>query len=177
MGLELMGGYTGKWALQQLLAAEADARVIILTEHHDSVNTMAEVVHIGAYGFMTKNCSPEELIDAIMIVSRGGHILPPQLRRQLFERGMRGNQYVDLTPTERRVLEGMASGLTNHQIAVELTITDGTVRNHCSSVFRKLGVRGRSQATAAALRAGLVQPVTLGHQSARAHAFLGSAAT
>jgi DNA-binding NarL/FixJ family response regulator len=145
----------------QTLAA---TRLLILTTF-DLDAYVYEALRAGASGFLLKDAPPEQLVDAIRIVARGDALLAPSITRRLIERFLRqpvparpGSKPLDqLTAREREVLELIAHGLSNSEIAVRLYLTEATVKTHVAHIYRKLGLRDRAQAVVYAHEAGLLE--------------------
>jgi DNA-binding NarL/FixJ family response regulator len=143
----------------QTLAA---TRLLILTTF-DLDAYVYEALRAGASGFLLKDAPPEQLVDAIRIVARGDALLAPSITRRLIERFLRqpplappGSKPLDqLTTREREVLQLIAYGLSNSEIAVRLYLTEATVKTHVAHIYRKLDLRDRAQAVVYAHEAGL----------------------
>ena len=141
--------------------------VIILTTYHIDENVYA-ALRAGASGFLLKDAAPEEIVNAIRSVVAGEAWLDPAVARRLIDEfAARPEPHTptpaemaQLTPREREVLSLMARGLSNSDVAVELFISEATVKTHLARVMMKLGVREKAQAVAAAYQTGLVQPPT-----------------
>jgi NarL family two-component system response regulator LiaR len=150
---ELVGG---------LLAAHAGTRVLVLTGRHDPALLVA-AVRAGAAGWLTKDCSPGELLAAVRAVCRGhGWLSPadlgvvlPALRAGLDAAGGRPDPLAVLSRQERRVLTGLVDGAGGAEIAAALQLSEGTVRTHLHKVFGKLGVHSRLEAVSVARAAGM----------------------
>jgi DNA-binding NarL/FixJ family response regulator len=139
-------------------------RVLILTtfERDDYI---WEALQAGASGFLLKNASPEELINAVRVVAGGDALLAPSVTRRLISDMVRPRVLPELTAllaslTDREceVLRGIAAGLSNAELAQRLVVGEATVKTHVSRVLLKLSVRDRVQAAAFAYESGLVQP-------------------
>jgi DNA-binding NarL/FixJ family response regulator len=128
-----------------------NARIIILSNLHGSED-IYRAVRGGAMGYLTKDASGEEVLNAIQTVDRGLRYLPHVALDRMAER----MPSVDLTPREAEVLTCITQGRSNREIAEELGIAEKTVRIHVSSVLDKMGARDRTQATIYALQRGLV---------------------
>lgn len=161
-----MPGLDGIEATRRLIAHDEDHRVLILTtfERDDYI---AAALHAGASGFLVKNAPPEQLVDAIRIVADGDAIMSPSVTRRLVERFAREvppetkESLLDpLTERERQVLELVANGMSNAEIADELFLGTSTVKSHVSSILTKLDLRDRVQAVILAYEAGLVRPAS-----------------
>jgi DNA-binding NarL/FixJ family response regulator len=153
----------GLEATRRILAAADAPRVIILTTF-DVDEYVFESLRAGASGFLLKNSSPEQLVQAIRLVARGDALLDPGVTRRIIERfsewgGGRDESPValqELTPREHEVLELVARGLSNAEIAERLVVAPGTVKTHVAKVLSKLGLRDRIQAVVFAYEHGLV---------------------
>jgi DNA-binding NarL/FixJ family response regulator len=156
----------GLEATRQLSSDQALAatRLLILTTF-DLDAYVYEALRAGASGFLLKDAPPEQLVDAIRTVARGDALLAPSITRRLIERFLRqpvlaapGSKPLDqLTAREREVLELIAHGLSNSEIAVRLYLTEATVKTHVAHIYRKLGLRDRAQAVVYAHEAGLLE--------------------
>ncbi len=140
-------------------------RVIILTTYHLDEAVYA-ALRAGASGFLLKYAAPTEIVAAIRAVASGEAWLDPAVTRRLIDEfATRPQQHsptsaemAQLTPREREVLTLMARGLSNADVAVELFISEATVKTHLARVMMKLGTREKAQAVAAAYQTGLVHP-------------------
>ena len=135
--------------------------ILILTGYDDT-EVLLSAVEAGAHGFLLKDSSNEELLDAIHRLVKGESLVTPSmLRRLLDEIAHQDEQSREsrsrLTPRELEVIGALAQGLSNEGIARELVISEKTVKTHLTSIFTKLGVDGRSQAIIYAIRHGLVK--------------------
>jgi DNA-binding NarL/FixJ family response regulator len=135
-------------------------RILVVTTFGDDENVYA-ALHAGADGFLPKRARPAEIVDAVRIVARGESLLFPAAIRSLAVRHVptaarNGKVLPDLTPREQEILQLMARGLSNSEIAGELYLGLQTVKTHVSSLLRKLGARDRTQAVIAAYESGLV---------------------
>lgn len=160
-----MPGQDGIAATPGLLAAAPEAKVVILTTFEED-----EYIHgalrAGASGFLLKRTSPEELTAAVRRVAAGEALLSPSVTRRIIDH-MVSRPLVqagddprldELTPREREVLELIAGGLTNREIAARLVIEETTVKTHVKRVLAKLGVRDRVHAVIVAYETGVVVP-------------------
>jgi DNA-binding NarL/FixJ family response regulator len=152
-------------ATAELLAATPASRVMILTTFEDDSYILG-ALRAGASGFLLKRSSPEDLIAAIHTVAAGEALLSPSVTQRLIDRVARHPvigvgthpQLDELTPREREVLELIAQGLSNREIAAELTVEETTVKSHVKRVLMKLQARDRVQAVIFAYESGLVSP-------------------
>lgn len=146
-------GIDGLEAARQLSDTQPDIAIIILTMH-DNADYLRAAIAAGARGFITKDTSREELLAAIDLVAAGGVDYPPALMRRAVVAADRSPVFAALerlTPREREVLDALASGGTNKEIALALGITPGTVKTHVERLIGKLGVRDRTQAAVIAV--------------------------
>lgn len=158
MDLE-MPQVNGLQAITAIYAESPDIRILVLTSFADS-EKIASAIRNGAAGYLLKDTSPGELVQAIKEVDEGHVSLPPEIAQKLVE-GLQktaGIQAVNnpLTNRECEILQFAACGLSNQDIASKLVISEGTVRFHFSNIFSKLQVNNRSQALVYALRHGWV---------------------
>ena len=144
-------GTSGFDVLTRLRREFADARVVVLSNYQGSEDVY-RAVRSGAAGYLTKDASGQELIDAITTVHRDLRYLPRTALDRLAER----TSVTDLTPRETEVLTCITQGRSNREIAEHLHISEKTVRIHVSAVLEKMGARDRTQATIFALQRGLV---------------------
>jgi DNA-binding NarL/FixJ family response regulator len=110
-------------------------------------------VQAGALGYLLKDTSQSQMLEAINTVHSGRRYIPSQIAARLAERMMRSN----LTAREVEILEMLAKGLTNKQIGTALSISDNTVRNHVNSIMEKMEVSDRTEAVAVAIQQGILQ--------------------
>ena len=162
----LMPGMSGGEAIREILArqpAGRGPRILVLTSV-DDLSTLHATVQAGATGYVPKNASSAELLDAIRTVHRGSIVLPAPLARALLsdapedapESMPPAHPSDKLTEREIEVLTLVARGLSNEDIARELVISPRTVSVHVSHILGKLALENRTQATLYALRTGLV---------------------
>lgn len=148
-------------ATRRVLARSPQVRVLVLTmiERDDAV--MA-AMRAGARGYLVKGSDRDEVLRAVRAVAAGDAIFSPGVADRLADLLTAGpvaaRAFPDLTDREQQVLERLAHGLTNSEIAFELGISLKTVRNNVSNIFTKLEVSGRAQAVAKARDAGVVRP-------------------
>jgi len=152
-------------ATDALLADVPDAKVVILTTFEEDEYILG-ALRAGASGFMLKRSSPEELTAAIHTIAGGEALLSPSVTRRVIDRmaaqpviGEPTDPRLDeLTPREREVLELIAQGLSNREIAATLVVEESTVKTHVKRVLMKLDARDRIQAVILAYEWGLVAP-------------------
>jgi len=165
-----MPALDGIAATREIVASLPDARVVILTTFEDDEYIFGALT-AGASGFLLKRTSPELLIEAIKAVAAGDSLLSPSVTRRVIDRMAAlpsGEAVLDrrvelLTTREREVLEQLARGLSNAEIARVLVIEESTVKTHVKRVLMKLGLRDRVQAVIFAYESGVV---TIGHNPA-----------
>lgn len=172
----------GLWAAQRILAgqrsdqptvesatdggspangAAGNTRVLMLTTF-DIDDYVYEALRIGASGFLLKDAPADELVRAVRVVAAGEALLAPSITRRFIaevtarrERRTRSPELASLTPREREVLELVAEGKSNAEIAGELFVTEQTVKTHVSGLLGKLGLRDRAQAVVYAYENGV----------------------
>jgi DNA-binding NarL/FixJ family response regulator len=154
-------------ATRRLLAngGAGDTKVVMLTTF-DMDEYVFDALRAGASGFLLKDVPPERLIDGIRAVANGDALLAPSITRRLIEEFVRSGPMTssrpaaldELTARELEVLQLIARGLSNAEIANELFVSETTVKTHVAHVLMKLGLRDRVQAVVLAYEAGLVQP-------------------
>jgi two-component system, NarL family, response regulator len=146
-----MPGMNGIEVLRALARTPASPRVIVLTSY-ETDEDVYRAVQAGAQGYLLKDTSQKEMIDAIVSVHGGRRYIPRHIAARLADRMMRSS----LTSREMEILEMLAKGLTNKEIGSALQISDNTVRNHVISIIGKLEVSDRTEAATAAIQRGLI---------------------
>jgi DNA-binding NarL/FixJ family response regulator len=149
-------------ATRELLGGSPDARVVILTTFEQD-DYIFGALSAGASGFLLKRTRPEELVAAIHTIAAGDSLLSPSVTSRVIERMAKRptadaasvERLDELTPREREVLQLMARGLSNGEIAGALVIEESTVKTHVKRVLTKLGARDRVQAVIFAYESGL----------------------
>jgi DNA-binding NarL/FixJ family response regulator len=139
--------------------------VLVLTTF-DLDEYVYDALRAGAGGFMLKDEPPDRLLAGIRIVAAGDALLAPTVTRRLIEEFVRhpspdkfdGSRLADLTEREREVLEQLARGRSNDEIAQELYLSRATVKTHVGNIFMKLDLRDRAQAVVYAYESRLVRP-------------------
>jgi DNA-binding NarL/FixJ family response regulator len=142
-------------------------RILILTTF-DLDEYVYTALQAGASGFLLKDVSPEQLVAAVRLVRDGDALLAPAITRRLVERFASGVtaapatrppvELARLTPREREVLELLATGLSNVELAQALHLSEATVKTHVARILTKLDLRDRVQAVVVAYESGLVRP-------------------
>jgi DNA-binding NarL/FixJ family response regulator len=152
-------------ATREVLATSPEVKVVILTTFEQD-DYIFGALDAGASGFLLKRTAPEELLAGIHTVARGDSLLSPSVTRTVIDRMVRqptpeigsGRLLDELTPREREVLELVARGLSNGEIAAELVIEESTVKTHVKRILMKLRLRDRIQAVIFAYDSGLTRP-------------------
>ncbi len=156
-----MPNLDGIEATRQITAEPDPPRVIILTTFELDAYVF-EAVRAGASGFLLKRTEPDQLVDAIRIVTAGEALLSPSVTRRLIDEfskrpaAVSPERLTGLTEREREVLLCIARGLSNRELAEELVIADNTVKTHVKRILTKLGARDRAQAIVIAYESGLM---------------------
>jgi two-component system response regulator NreC len=154
-----MPGMDGIEATRKLLAEMPSARVLLLTVHADS-SLLREALQAGAAGYILKRAVESELINAIRAVARGDLYIDPAMTRALLTEPARNpcrdNLNETLTSRETEVLQLIAGGYTNRQIAEKLTISVRTVEGHRANIMGKLDLRSRVELVRYARETGLI---------------------
>jgi DNA-binding NarL/FixJ family response regulator len=149
-------------ATRELLDAFPEVRVVIVTTFEQD-DYIFGALRAGASGFLLKRTRPEELVAAVHTVAAGDSLLSPSVTSRVIERmarqpapdATRGARLDELTPREREVLELVARGMSNGEIAAALVVEESTVKTHLRRVLAKLGARDRVQAVIFAYESGL----------------------
>jgi DNA-binding NarL/FixJ family response regulator len=157
-------------ATAELAGAAPNARVLILTTFEQD-DYIFGALRAGASGFLLKRSRPEELIAAVHSVASGDSLLSPSVTRRVVDRmaqqptpDLSGQTELgELTPREREILELVAGGLSNREIATELVIEEATVRSHIRRILMKLGLRDRVQIVIFAYETGVNRPAANPH--------------
>jgi DNA-binding NarL/FixJ family response regulator len=161
-------------ATAELTTAAPGAKVMILTTFEQD-DYIFRALRAGASGFLVKRTRPEELIAAVRTVAAGDSLLSPSVTRRVVDRMAQQPtpdlsdqaKLEELTPREREVLELVASGLSNREIAAELVIEEATVRSHIRRILMKLDLRDRVQVVIFAYETGVNRPVGADTRAAR----------
>lgn len=144
---------TGDQICRKLKALPNPPRVLILTSYGDD-NLVVDALSAGADGYLLKDVDGADLIAGIHSVAQGKAVLDPNVTRVVIDRARKphtsfcSNPLEQLPARELLLVRHIAEGLTNHEIACRMNITEGTVRNYLTGVFLKLGVKRRAQAAA-----------------------------
>jgi DNA-binding NarL/FixJ family response regulator len=151
-------------ATRQVVARHPGTRVVVLTTF-DLDQYVYDAVRAGASGFLLKDIAPHDLVHAVSVAARGDALLAPALTRRLLDRYVATPPVAEadarlntLTERETGVLQLLAGGRSNAEIAGELFLSEATVKTYVSHLLTKLGLRDRVQLTVLAYECGLVTP-------------------
>jgi two-component system NarL family response regulator len=147
-----MPGMDGLDVLAEVNTSRLPCNVIIMTTF-DSEEDVQRAMKAGARGYLLKDSSQEEILDAIRRVSVGETYLPARIVQKVAE----GFRKPELSPRELEVLQWVAAGKSNKEIGAQLFIAEGTVKTHVKSLLEKLAVVGRTAAIREAVHRGLVR--------------------
>lgn len=154
----------GLGAMEGILQGNPEAKVLILTTFGEE-EYIDRAMTGGAAGFMLKSSGPDELLGAVHAVAEGAAALSPRIARRVIDkvRGINAASHSqakelvhELTPREQQVLALVGASLTNAEIAIQLVLSEATVKGHMTAVLLKLGARNRVDAALIAYRAGIV---------------------
>jgi RNA polymerase sigma factor (sigma-70 family) len=159
-----MPGVDGLEATRRIGAAGSATRVLILTTF-GLTEYVYEALRAGASGFLLKDSPAEEFLAGVRVVARGDALLDPSVTRAVIEDYARRPRQRDdltrkldeLTAREREVLQLVARGLSNAEIAADLIVSEGTVKTHVARILQKLGSRDRVQAVIVAYESGFIE--------------------
>jgi DNA-binding NarL/FixJ family response regulator len=153
-------------AIRRIKQVDARIEVLVLSAFEDD-ELVFQAIQAGASGYILKDITPENLVRAIRAVQAGMSTVHPSVTRKLLERislmsrrraaGQRRLHSHGLTDREVEILVGIAKGASPRELAKRLSVTENTVKSHLRTIYRKIGVRDRSQAVAHAIRKGLVR--------------------
>ena len=164
-----MPGMDGLEATRRILATKQgnSCRIIILTTF-DLDRYVYAALTAGASGFLLKDISPEHLVASVRLVRSGDALLAPSITRRLVarfapsdtgpQRSLVHRDLSDLTPREMEVLQLLARGLSNAELAAQLTLSEATIKTHVTRILTKLQLRDRVQAVVLAYQTGLAGP-------------------
>jgi two-component system, NarL family, response regulator LiaR len=145
----------GVGAMRELRRRVPSCRVIVLTSYTDD-DRILPAIQAGAAGYLLKNAEPREIARAVRAAHAGEALLDPSVAARVMSAVARPERD-DLTPREREVLALIVRGMANKRIALELGVSEKTVKTHVGHVLAKLGVTDRTQAALLAVRSGLVE--------------------
>ncbi len=155
-----MPAMSGVEATRAIVAGATSSQVVILTLSDDDAS-MLEALLAGAAGYVLKDASLERIVAAVEAAAQGEAVIPPQVAPEILRRlraaaPAPAGEQEQLSEREQEVLALIVDGRDNATIAAELFISTNTVKRHVASIFSKLGVENRLQASVQALRRGLV---------------------
>ena len=142
---------SGIEATMEIRNSFPSARILMLTAY-DGDEDIYKALQAGAQGYVLKSSPGEKLIPALRAVAAGHRWIPKEVSSRLAER----NSFEDLTPREMQVLDQLAKGLANKEIADVLNITEHTAKDHLKSILAKLDVADRTEAVTAAIQRGMI---------------------
>jgi two-component system, NarL family, response regulator DegU len=152
----------GVEATRRILQADPSRRVVMLTMHVDK-DIIESAIKAGAVGYLTKDCSIDEIIEAVKMAANGETALSPQLAqtmlaevRKIDAPTIRDEDRL-ITKREEEVLQLIADGCSTPEVAQKLYISQKTVKNHLASIYEKLDARDRTQAVLTAVRMGIIR--------------------
>ena len=162
-----MPNVDGLEATRRLLDGKREGPRILILTTFDLDEYVYEALRVGASGFLLKDTPPEQLVDAIRVVSNGDALLSPTVTRRVIEEFVRRPpqsvrtppaELAELTARELEMLRFVARGLSNAEIAKEAFVSETTVKTHIAHILMKLGLRDRVQAVVYAYENGVVAP-------------------
>lgn len=142
-------------ATRRLLAARSEMRVVMLTMHIDR-EVFDSALKAGAVGYVTKDSSVSEVVEAIRLAANGDRPMSPGLAEALLKEARRDTDGI-ISAREEEVLQLVADGLGTNEIGERLYISHRTVKNHLASIYDKLNARDRTQAVLMAVKMGIVK--------------------
>lgn len=154
-----MPGMDGIETTKRVVSNFPATRVLILTSYSDDMR-VRDAIQAGATGYLLKDVLKADLVKAIHLAAEGKPVLHPDAQQFLMRQmtGMDSHPHSRLTTREFDILKLIASGRSNKEIALALSLTEGTVKGYVSTIFDKLGVADRTQAALYAVEHGLVKP-------------------
>ncbi|WP_313277663.1 response regulator transcription factor [Timonella senegalensis] len=154
MDLQMAPGLDGVSAIKAMREAGVDLPVLVLTTYETDADIVA-AMSAGAQGYLLKDATDAELIGAVERVAQGRRALSPQVADRLVDR--LSDPLPQLSPRELEILEALAKGKTNREIAQEAFVSEATVKTHLVHIYSKLGVDSRTSAVAVALEKRLIR--------------------
>ncbi len=154
-----MPGIGGIEAAKGIRQASPDSKVILFTVD-ESRASISEAIQAGVSGYLLKDASADELVNAARLAVEGKAVIHPQLTRAFIEEVQLADKRPDvpaLSAREKEILQKVAYGATTKEVAHDLGISPHTVKTHLERIFEKLGANDRAQAVAIAIRTGLVE--------------------
>jgi DNA-binding NarL/FixJ family response regulator len=154
-----MPGIGGIEAAREIRQASPETKVILVTVD-ESRASISEAIQAGVSGYLLKDTSADELVNAARLAVEGKAVIHPQLTRAFIEEVQTADKREDaaaLSRREKEILQKVAYGATTKEVAHDLGISPHTVKTHLERIFEKLGANDRAQAVAIAIRTGLVE--------------------
>lgn len=151
----------GVEATRIIRSTNTHTRVIMLTMHADA-EVLGDAIRAGASGYLVKDCSTDEVAEAVRLAAKGDTALSPQLAATMLDEVRRlevpnpSEEDRIITKREEEVLQHIADGCSTPEVAERLYISQKTVKNHLASIYQKLDARDRTQAVLQAVRMGIV---------------------
>lgn len=146
----------GQEAIRAILGEMPGVRILVLTSFTDR-EKVVQAIQAGAVGYLLKDSSPQQLVQAVLDVHQGENVLPPSVAARLIQGSQEQEKLGSLTGRELEILKLLTQGLTDQEIATQLTISEWTVHTHVRRVLEKLELSNRTQAAVYALRSGVVK--------------------
>ena len=159
-------GTSGIEACEQIVTNHPNVRVIMLTSYAED-EMLFSAIRAGASGYILKQIGSDDLVKALEAVSRGEALLDPAVTQRVFQEVRRAvkeeeaSAFAHLSQQEKHVLLLVSEGKTNREIAKQLFLGEGTVRNYVSSILSKLGVNNRAEAAAYAVEHNLREYIAI----------------
>jgi two-component system response regulator DegU len=156
-----MPNMNGVEAVKRIHATHPEVRVVMLTMHADA-EVVADAIRSGASGYLVKDCSTDEIAEAIRLAASGETAVSPQLAASMLGELRRldraaGEDDRLITKREEEVLQLVADGFSTPEVAEKLYISQKTVKNHLAAIYQKLDARDRTQAVVRAVRMGIIR--------------------
>jgi len=150
-----MPGTDGIDATRQIVGADNRMRVVMLTMHIDR-DVIDRAIKAGAVGYLTKDSSVTEVVEAVRLAANGDRPMSPSLAEAMLNEARKDTESI-ISSREEEVLQLVADGLGTTEIAQKLYISQKTVKNHLASIYDKLNARDRTQAVLTAVKMGIVK--------------------
>jgi len=154
-----MPGLNGLEATARIVKSHPGTAVIILSMHAGEEYVL-KALRAGAVGYLLKDAEPDDILNGIRAVARGESPIHPRAARELLDTRRPSADMPDLTPREREVLQLLARGLSNAELAAAFHLSEATVKTHVARILGKLQLRDRVQAVVVAYESGLIRPGT-----------------
>ncbi|MCI8659017.1 MAG: response regulator transcription factor [Lachnospiraceae bacterium] len=153
-----MPEYDGSWGIRKIKADFPRIKILVLTTFDDR-ETVEAAIESGADGYILKEMEDSRVIQSVKAVCAGirvfGDSVFEEMRRQIFSGKEKAGKVEGITPREREIMQCVARGMDNREIAAELFLAEGTVRNHISRILEKLKLKDRTQLAVFTVKSGL----------------------